>query len=267
MKLYTTVPLFIKVALCIFIATVNAFSCFSQNDSIVDHDITSQIWVDFRPSWKLSERTTLNTIVSYRRYEPKSNQNFVTRAEAVYELKELNLKNLRFNHALAGGVSYFIIDNFNATNAFEYRLHQGYKLSFKPTNRTHFKQYLRLEERFTNLFRSNSSFGLRLRYRIRGIINLEGLIFNGQRGFYIPTDLEFFFNIKKSKQINDVIRLSPGIGYVVDPSFKVQFNVGYHYTRQEFDELIRTNDIIFQLRAYKTFPLKRASELHPVEVE
>ncbi|QLE00278.1 DUF2490 domain-containing protein [Galbibacter sp. BG1] len=255
------------VVLCVFISILDITFCFSQNDSITDHDITSQIWIDLKPSWKLSERTTLNTHISYRTYQPQTGQNFVTKAEAVYELKDLNLKNLKFDHAFTGGLSYFLIDNFNDSNAFEYRVHQGYKLSFHPTRRTQVKQYLRLEERFTNLFRDNSSFGLRLRYRIRGIINLEGLIFSGQKGFYIPADVEFFFNIKKSKQINDVIRVSPGIGYVIDPSFKVQFNIGYRYTKQEFDELIRTNDIIFQLRVYKTFPLKRVNEIHPMETD
>ncbi|EIJ40115.1 Protein of unknown function (DUF2490) [Galbibacter orientalis DSM 19592] len=253
-----------KVILVIVIFIFLNFSfSYSQNDSIADHDFTRQLWFELKPSWKLSERTRLNTDISYRTNEPKNGERFVSKAEIQYQLKQLNLKNLKFNHAVTGGIGYFYINNFNAVNAFEYRIYQGYSLGFNFTKRTKFNQYLRLEERFTNLFREeNSSFGLRLRYKISGIINLSDLFADKSKGFYIPADVEFFFNIKKSKQINDVIRITPGIGYVFNPSFKAQFSIGYHYTKQEFENLVRTNDIIFQLRVYKTFPLRLVKDPH-----
>ncbi|MDG3582379.1 DUF2490 domain-containing protein [Galbibacter pacificus] len=241
-----------------FIFLMGNFLCAQENDSIYDHDITKQAWFTFQPGWQISERVKLNTEIGYRTVSPKSWNRFNTKAELSYALDEFNLRKFIFDQRLVSGVGYYYIHNFNDIDAFELRIYQGYKIGFNLTNRIDFLHYFRLEERFTNPFRDDgSSFGLRLRYKITGNINLEGLFVSKGRGFYIPIDVEFFFNIKSSKQINDIIRLSPGVGYVVDPTFKIQFNISYHYTKQEFEELVRTNDIIFRLRVYKTFKLKK----------
>ncbi|WP_417444019.1 DUF2490 domain-containing protein [Joostella sp.] len=264
MRFSTKRSLILKLALLLaFVCCFNTSSYAQttdteENDSISNNDITRQLWVHFSPSWKINDRVRLNADLSYRTISPNDWTRLTSRAEISYSLNDIELNNFNFSHSLIQGVGYFYIHNYDIDDVFEYRIYQGYKIGFNVTNRVNIQQYLRLEERFTNLFRKDTrSFGLRFRYKISAVLDLQSLFTSKHRGFYVPADIEFFLNIKSSKQINDIIRVSPGLGYVIDPSFKVQFNLSYHYTKQEFDDSIKTNDIVFRIKVYKTFPFRK----------
>ncbi|MEL4308781.1 DUF2490 domain-containing protein [Joostella sp. CR20] len=268
MKPFATTSIHTKLLFFLVLVIGSCCTTYAQDenltevDTIVDNGVTRQIWFQLNPSWKINDKFKINAEVAYRTIDPNNWTRFVTKAEMAYNFEKLNIKKVSFDHSYTLGVGYFYIHNFYDFDTFEYRVHQGYKIGASITNRIYLQQYLRLEERFTNLFRSSRSFGLRFRYKIEATLDLNGLFTSKHRGIYIPADIEFFFNIKKAKQINDVIRVSPGLGYVIDPSFKVQLNLSYHYTKQEFDDLIKTNDLIFKLSVKKTFPNKKVSNPH-----
>ena len=44
-----------------------------------------------------------------------------------------------------------------------------------------------------------------------------------------PLSVEFFFNLKEADRYNDVIRISPGLGYKFNDEWKAEFYVSYHY--------------------------------------
>ena len=225
------------------------------DDVIEDNDFTSQLWVSLDPSWVVGENQRIVGNFSYRTIWPNSWHRVILRVSKDVSYDTLVFKKFKHKERLMYGVGTFWLMRNGTQNSFELRPFQGYGISFNLTKRFEFQQLVRLEERF--LFNKNQDqdfFGLRLRYQIKGVIDLKGLLFSEGKGFYIPASVEVFFNLVKISEFNDVIRISPGLGYQAYRDFKVEAGLAYHYTNQsDYEELIRTNDIVFQLRIIKTF--------------
>ena len=69
---------------------------------------------------------------------------------------------------------------------------------------------------------------------------------------YIPASVEFFYNFQEAKRFNDVIRVSPGLGYKFSDEWRMEFYVSYHLTQNTTAEDDSTNDIVFRLRVFNT---------------
>ena len=227
----------------------------SGDDVVEDNDFTRQLWISMDPSWVIGENQKIVGNFSYRTIWPSSWNRVILRAFKEISYDTLLFKNLKHNEKLMYGVGTFWLLRNESSNSLEIRPFQGYGISFNLRQRLKLQQLIRLEERF--LFSKNQDqdfFGLRLRYQVKGVIDLNGLLFSEGKGFYIPVSVEFFLNLVKISEFNDVIRISPCLGYQADHDFKVEAGLAYHYTNQsDYEELIRTNDIIFQFRIIKTF--------------
>ena len=242
-----------------FFLLLLSFQTTAQNtneDTFEDNDFTRQLWVSLEPSWVVGENKKIVGTFSYRTIWPNSWHRVILRASKEITYDTLVFKSFKHQEKLSYGVGTFWVLRNESSNSFEIRPFQGYGISFDVTKRLNLQQLLRLEERFLfNKDQSNDFFGLRLRYQIKTVIDLNGLLFAEGKGFYLPASIEAFFNLVKVSEFNDVIRISPGLGYQADRDFKVEAGLAYHYTKQgkTDDKLVRTNDIVFQFRIMKTF--------------
>ena len=82
---------------------------------------------------------------------------------------------------------------------------------------------------------------------------------------YIPLSVEFFFNLKKADRYNDVIRISPGLGYKFNDEWKAEFYVSYHQSNNTSADDNSTNDFVFRLRIYKSSLKKTRPEINTKE--
>lgn len=241
-----------------FFITVTTIGWSQSNteNPIEDHDFTRQIWIDLQPYWTVTNTSKIIGEFSYRTVHPESWHRIITRVSKEFIEDSIIFKGFKHKERIAGGIGLFLFLSEYEKNTFEIRPHQNYGISFNISPRFNLGQLLRLEERF--LFSDNEKhdfFGLRFRYQVTGTIDLQGLFFQEKRGFYLPISVEAFFNIFKVSQFNDVIRITPGIGYQIDPDFKLLASLAYHYTKAGIDssKLVRTNDIVFRFRIIKGF--------------
>ena len=243
-----------KIFLLLF--TFHAAAQITEEDTFEDNDLTRQLWVSLEPSWVVGENQKIVGTFSYRTIWPNSWHRVIFRASKEITYDTLLFKGFKHHEKLLYGIGNFWVLRNESANSFEIRPFQGYGISFNLAKRFEFQQLLRLEERFLfNKDQSNDFFGLRLRYQVKGIIDFNGLLFAEGKGFYLPASIEVFFNLVKVSEFNDVIRISPGLGYQADRDFKIEAGLAYHYTKQgkDDDKLVRTNDIVFQFRIMKTF--------------
>ena len=61
--------------------------------------------------------------------------------------------------------------------------------------------------------------------------------------------VEFFFNIVEGSSVNDVLRVTPGIGYQFNSDFKMHATIGYHFTQYNRQGL---NAVVYRISVYKT---------------
>ncbi|WP_299777233.1 DUF2490 domain-containing protein [uncultured Formosa sp.] len=226
-----------------------------KEGEISDNDFTEQLWFDFNPSWNVGSGQKINGEFGYRTIWPKSWHRYIVRAsyQSVLE-NQLFLKSVKHSETVVFGNGLFLLTSKKNDGSFEVRPFQGYKFSFNISPRFVLQQYLRTEQRFVfSGVEDNQIFGLRMRYQVKGIINLEGVFFEEGVGFYLPISVEGFFNLVQASQFNDVIRVTPGLGYQFNSDFKLEGSLAYHYTRQDSDKLVRTNDLVFRFRVIKTF--------------
>lgn len=219
----------------------------------VESDFTSQLWFDFDPSWQLAAHQKVRGNFGYRTINPKSWHRVIFKGTFERDYDKLLFKRFKHKETLLFGNAFFILTKKDDYGSFEIRPYQGYSMSFNLTNRIVLGQTVRVEERF--IFSGNPDnkvFGMRLRYQVKAVINLEGLWFGEDEGFYVPIAVEGFFNLVRASEFNDVIRVTPGLGYQFNAGFKIEGSLAYHYSKEELDKLTRTNDIVFRFRIIKT---------------
>ena len=68
-----------------------------------------------------------------------------------------------------------------------------------------------------------NTFGLRVRYKAELTLKLKGDLISFNDGLYLPVSLELSWNLKGAQQFNDVVRITPGIGYEFSPTWKAEF--------------------------------------------
>lgn len=220
-----------------------------------DSDFSQQLWASFNPSFKLTEKKQIKGDIDYRTISPPSWNRFIARGgmEVVTDgLVLKKFKKIKTQENYTYGAGLFYLNNNVGSNSFEIRPYQGYRVSFNVSERLAFGNYIRLEERFVFSQSDGNVFGVRIRYQVLGTINLQGLLFREGTGIYFPIGVEFFFNIRKTSQFNDVLRISPGIGYQINQGFKIQGGIAYHYTQDEAGDVAKSNDLIYQFKVFKT---------------
>jgi len=204
----------------------------------------------------LEEFKSLSGFIGYRTISPHIYDNLLL--NSVYNIE--NKKSLEFlklkkpfinSYHFGARLSY--IANKNTEDDFEFRLMQGIQFYLPSIKELPLMNYFRLEERFQKTFDdSDWTVGFRLRYRISTIIKWNNHLFDFNKGLYFPLNVEFFFNFKKAERYNDVIRISPGIGYKLNDGWRFEFYTSYHYTLNTTEDVNGTNDFVFRLRIFRS---------------
>jgi len=216
-----------------------------------DNKTTKQLWLDFNPSYKVSERVGLYGKIGARTTFPNNWSRYLITPSVKYDWPRMILKDLKYREELHAGIGFYYTDNKYSVDRLEIRPFQGYSLSAPNRKRIVIKHFVMLEERFEMETDDwVNTFGLRLRYRASVTLRFQGDIWQYGKGFYIPVSGEFFWNLKGTKQFNDKVRLVGGIGRDFTTHWKMAFLFGYHYTRHSVDEKFGTNDIMFRFRVY-----------------
>ena len=115
--------------------------------------------------------------------------------------------------------------------------------------------YTRLEERFQTAFDGDGwETGFRLRHRVSIAISWKKHYLNFTKGLYFPISAEIFLNLRNAGQFNDLIRLSPGIGYKFDSGLKLELYTIYNLSRNITATNDASNDFILRLRIYQKSP-------------
>ena len=216
-------------------------------------DVNIQIWSDYNPSFIINTGTQIYGDIGFRTIFPGVWYRGVLRPAVRYDITRYNDKTERYRTwQLHGGMGFFYTYNLEATNILEIRPFQGLRVRIPNWNRFQLVHYLRFEERFEfGLQGGGSEFSIRSRYLVGNDFFLPGKYL--VKGLYIPVYAEFFFNMNRGAQFNDLIRLTPGIGYRPNQNFKVQLDISYHRRRPSSDLEFRTNDIVARLRVYQRF--------------
>lgn len=212
-----------------------------------------QVWPDYNPSYLINNKTSIYGDVGVRTIFPRVWHRAILRPSIRYDLITFNEKKDRYRTwQLHGGIGFFYTHNLEATDVLEIRPFQGLRVRIPNRDRFQLVHYVRFEERIeVGLDNTGSEFSMRARYMVGNDFYFPGKFF--MKGFYLPLYAEFFINLKRGAQFNDVIRLTPGLGYSPSQKWKFQFDLSYHRTRDTAEEGFKTNDIVLRLRVYQRF--------------
>ena len=228
---------------------------YAQDEEPEDASVNRQFWLDFNTRHSLDSLHELSGFVGYRSISPHLfNKYLVVPTYNIIHTKSPKFMNLEkpLISSFHLGAGLYYTDNKYEPDNFEFRLMQGLKFFLPSIDMIPLKNYIRLEERFQKTFDGsywNASF--RFRYQISTVLEWKKHLFSFNKGLYIPMHVEFFFNLKKADRYNDVIRISPGLGYKFNEEWNAEFYVSYHLSQNTTEDDDSTNDFVFRLRIYK----------------
>ena len=230
--------------------------CLLYAQDIEDISTTKQIWLDYNPSYRLNEKVDVYGDIGARTVFPNEWYRFVVGPSVRYRRPKLILNKLYYKEEIHLGIRFFFTANKSFSNRFEIRPFQGYKLSWPNRPLIVLQHYVRLEERF-DIETSNwiNTFGLRFRYEAKLTLKFKGDWIAFNRRLFLPISMEVFGNLKGAQQFNDVVRITPGIGYEFSPALKAELDFSYHYTRDTAEDEFDTNDFVFRIRVFHTLDL------------
>jgi len=249
--------------LVFFLLLLPFYKAISQGQT-EDISVNTQMWLDYNVIHDVKENKTLSCNVGFRSISPHIYNNFLV--ESSYNitnhkgLKFIKLKK-PFINSFHLGTRINYISNKNNKDDFEFRLMEGFKFYLPSIKQIPLKNYIRFEQRFQKSFDGSSwNVGFRFRYKIATIIQWDKLVFNFTKGLYIPLSVEFFLNLKKADRFNDVIRISPGLGYKLNDQWKFELSVSYHNTLNTLETDNTSNDFVLRLRVFNSSLKKKPAK-------
>jgi hypothetical protein len=199
-------------------------------------------WFDFNGSYKFTEQWKAYGDAGYRIvFIDKKFHRFYIRPSGSFKLNSIFI--------LHGGIGLFTtFDNKNTL--WEFRPFQGVEIRWPIIFSIPLNHYFRFEERF---FSGNTinTFLFRGRYRLATTIDFNQT--KRENYFYAPIQLEWFVSYGSDIdfQLNE-FRAVIGFGYVIDKSWKVEFNTIFQNLSASSD-LFSFNDIVLRFRVFKEF--------------
>jgi hypothetical protein len=171
-----------------------------------------------------------------------------------YNLPKWFFKNHNYREAVKFGLQVYYTDNRDMNNRLEISPYQTFFLEYPRFFVFTVNHHFQIEERF-DMDAENwiNTFGLRLSYKAKIISKFSASFLNLPYYFYIPVYIEFFWDLLKSKQFNDVRKLMLGLGYAFTPAVHASIHFGYNKTRNSIEEKFTTNDMVFRLRFHHYF--------------
>lgn len=254
----------------IFVAVLFFTTAISgQEGEQEDVSVNSQMWLDFNGKYRLDDNRSVSGFIGYRSISPRIFDKFmvVPRYDIIHTKSPKFMKREKpLISSFHLGTGLYYTNNIYEADNFEFRLMQGLKFFLPSLKAIPLQSYIRLEERFQKTFDGsywNASF--RFRYKFSTVLEWKKRLFSFNKGMYIPLSVEFFFNLKQADRYNDVIRISPGLGYKFNDEWKAEFYVSYHYSNNTSEDDDSTNDFVFRLRIYKSSLKKTSPEFNTKE--
>lgn len=236
-------------------------------DSIVDQAVrvNQQLWLDYNSLTKLSETQSISTQFGFRKIAPEVYDRYLiipswiiknTSTGRIFNLKKSLIDSYRF------GVGAIYTDNYNARDNLELRLSQGVLVDLSILNRITLRNYARVEQRFQNSFDDTGwQGGFRFRYRLSTVLSWKNHLIKFTEGLYLPMEAEVFANLKKSNRFNDLLRISPGIGYQLKNDWRIELYIIYNRTKNLTETNNSSNDFIMRIRVFNGIKIKHPSKL------
>jgi hypothetical protein len=247
-------------------STLCSFGALAQ-DSIVDQavEVNEQIWVDYNTFTRLSETQSMSTLFGFRTINPAVYNRYLLLPTWIVKNKStkhfLNLKE-RLIDTYHFGAGAIYTHNYNTRDNFELRLSQGVKIHIPTINNITLQNYIRIEERFQNSFDGSGwQDGYRFRYRLSTVLSWNNHLIRFTEGFYLPMEAEIFGNLKRSSRFNDLLRLSPGIGYQLKNDWRIELYVIYNRTKNITETNASSNDFIMRIRIFNGEKIKHPAKL------
>ncbi len=235
--------------LWVLLCSLACVASIHAQDTIVDKDVrvNQQLWLDYNFSKSFDENRDLSTQVGFRKITPQVYDRFLAISTMNFRNQSENkiFKTISSFH-LGAGVIYTA--NYEAKDNLELRLIQGFKFHIPTIQLITLHNYIRLEERLQTSFSNGWSAGYRLRYRLSTEIKWGKHLFDFTEGLYFPIESELFFNLKKSDRFNDLLRLSPGIGYKFKSGWKVETYLIFNRTKNITETNNKSSDFILRIR-------------------
>jgi hypothetical protein len=199
-------------------------------------------WFDFNGSYKFNEQWKVYGDAGYRTVFIKNKfHRLYIRPSGSFKLNTFFI--------LHGGIGLFTMFN-NGNTLWEFRPFQGIEVNWLKVFSTNLNHYFRSEERFFS-DNSTNTFLLRLRYRLGTTIRYSQA--NNERYFYTPLQLEWFVSYGSDIDFQlSEIRAAIGLGYVIDNSWKVEFNTIFDNLKASSD-LFTFKELVLRFRVYKEF--------------
>ena len=249
-------PLFFIIVCCVC-------NMGSAQDSIVDQDVkvNQQFWLDYNFTNIFNENQNLSTQIGFRKITPEIYNKFLgySTLNIKNEKKLIDLKNEKpFLKSYHLGTGLIYTQNYDTNDNLEFRLMQGVKFEIPTIKPITLYNYVRLEERFQNEFNNSGwTTAFRLRYKVSTILSWNKHYLSFAKGLYIPLQAEVFVNLIKADRFNDVLRISPGIGYRLENDWRFELYVIFNSTKNITETNNKSSDFILRLRVFKGNPKKQ----------
>jgi hypothetical protein len=228
-----------------------SYNVYSQ---VEDESVNKQGWVDYNISYG-GVKNSINYYgdTGYRIISPDLWTRYYIRPAVSYTRSPLTEPGKKTTEVYHLGIGVFFTNNTDYPNSMEIRPFQGYNIQWPVFSRLRISHYVRIEERFEYHYGDNSwDFGFRARYQLSGVLTWGTTFLKSMEGLYFPFHVEFFINFNPTTQFNDLIRVTPGLGYTFSPEWKAEFSVSYHRLRNTLTDVFETNDIVFRFRVFQT---------------
>jgi hypothetical protein len=238
---------------CIVVILFAATPLMAQETS--NTAVTNQLWLDFNPKWKISERSDLLGKAGVKGIYPHSWYKFYTTTEFSYSIPKNIFKKLRYNERAYAGMDFYYVLFTDLPDVIEISPYQGYTLTWPNRKMLDLRHNVELGQRFQwGLKDWDYSFGLKFSYEATFVFKFKGDLWQYGKGFFLSASAKFWWNLISTNTFNDVWRITPGMGYQINPVWKASFYIGYNYTRNLPDDKFNTDNIIYRLRLYYTIP-------------
>ncbi len=244
-KMFTNNWQIFIVGLALFL---NVPSGYGQ-DSITDPNVkvNAQFWIDYNFSKSTSETRDISTQIGFRKIAPKVYDRFLAISTMNFDNLSQN-KWLKLINSFHLGTGVIYTSNYNANDNLEFRLNQGVRYNIKTVKFLTIHNYVRLEERLQTSFDKDWTFGFRLRYKVSTEIVWDKHFFGFTEGLYFPLEAEVFFTLKKTDRFNDLIRLSPGIGFKMKSGWRFEAFLIFNRTKNITETSNNSSDFILRIR-------------------
>ena len=227
-----------------------SFPLFAQIEDVEDEYVDYQFWLDYNASYNLKNNFSLYGNVGWRVISPHNWTRYYIRPAISFTHFPITKSKNHLKLVYHFGIGTFFTNYTKIPNNLEFRPFQGVNLEWTTLKRIRINQYLRFEQQL-EYFNNEWDFGLRARYMLSSTFEAYKKRNNILDQVYLPFNIEFFWNINKSQGFNDVIRITPGIGYIANPKWRFEFSFSYHRRKFEIEDEFNTNDIVFRFRVFQ----------------